>query len=114
MAALGTFLLLGTPEDTVWLPYVIVGVAVVAGSLVWGDRVAKTLIGHTPQQRGHRLKAHAATAVLISAGAYFGDAFSTTHVSDGAAARSEEHTSELQSHSDIVCRLLLEKKKHDR
>src|SRR5437588_4078325 len=26
-------------------------------------------------------------------------------------ARSEEHTSELQSHSDLVCRLLLEKKK---
>src|SRR5438034_8128633 len=26
-------------------------------------------------------------------------------------SRSEEHTSELQSHSDIVCRLLLEKKK---
>src|SRR6202022_5042205 len=25
--------------------------------------------------------------------------------------RSEEHTSELQSHSDVVCRLLLEKKK---
>src|SRR5437667_4099153 len=25
--------------------------------------------------------------------------------------RSEEHTSELQSHHDIVCRLLLEKKK---
>src|SRR5947207_7055837 len=27
------------------------------------------------------------------------------------AHRSEEHTSELQSHSDLVCRLLLEKKK---
>src|SRR5438034_4500939 len=27
------------------------------------------------------------------------------------AIRSEEHTSELQSHSDLVCRLLLEKKK---
>src|SRR2546428_2350132 len=27
------------------------------------------------------------------------------------AARSEEHTSELQSRSDLVCRLLLEKKK---
>src|SRR5438034_3711586 len=27
------------------------------------------------------------------------------------ARRSEEHTSELQSHSDLVCRLLLEKKK---
>src|SRR5437588_8644768 len=28
--------------------------------------------------------------------------------------RSEEHTSELQSHSDLVCRLLLEKKKPSR
>src|SRR5438034_1607370 len=27
-----------------------------------------------------------------------------------AGRRSEEHTSELQSHSDLVCRLLLEKK----
>src|SRR5947207_6357857 len=27
-------------------------------------------------------------------------------------ARSEEHTSELQSHSDLVCRLLLEKKSY--
>src|SRR5947207_8584682 len=30
-----------------------------------------------------------------------------------AHARSEEHTSELQSHSDLVCRLLLEKKKNE-
>src|SRR5438034_2105787 len=29
----------------------------------------------------------------------------------GQIERSEEHTSELQSHSDLVCRLLLEKKK---
>src|SRR5438132_6642722 len=29
----------------------------------------------------------------------------------GEVLRSEEHTSELQSHSDLVCRLLLEKKK---
>src|SRR5947207_15444459 len=29
----------------------------------------------------------------------------------GRLSRSEEHTSELQSHSDLVCRLLLEKKK---
>src|SRR2546430_10625240 len=28
------------------------------------------------------------------------------------ARRSEEHTSELQSQSNLVCRLLLEKKKH--
>src|SRR5207249_6230680 len=32
----------------------------------------------------------------------------------GAALRSEEHTSELQSRFDLVCRLLLEKKKRKR
>src|SRR5438477_8931428 len=32
--------------------------------------------------------------------------------SAGPARRSEEHTSELQSHVNIVCRLLLEKKNH--
>src|SRR5438067_9372730 len=31
----------------------------------------------------------------------------------GTPVRSEEHTSELQSRFDIVCRLLLEKKKHN-
>src|SRR2546430_4246449 len=31
-----------------------------------------------------------------------------------AAGRSEEHTSELQSQSNLVCRLLLEKKKKHR
>src|SRR5438034_7899191 len=30
-----------------------------------------------------------------------------------AVGRSEEHTSELQSHSDLVCRLLVENKKKD-
>src|SRR5256885_12943698 len=33
---------------------------------------------------------------------------------DPARARSEEHTSELQSPCNLVCRLLLEKKKTDR
>src|SRR5437667_8841207 len=32
-------------------------------------------------------------------------------LSTGVKARSEEHTSELQSHHDLVCRLLLEQKK---
>src|SRR2546428_2791072 len=31
----------------------------------------------------------------------------------GTGGRSEEHTSELQSRSDLVCRLLLEKKKNN-
>src|SRR2546426_7323023 len=34
-------------------------------------------------------------------------------VSDGPPPRSEEHTSELQSPCNLVCRLLLEKKKHN-
>src|SRR5438034_6370845 len=42
------------------------------------------------------------------------DAVSAKAATDPDSAgreRSEEHTSELQSHSDLVCRLLLEKKK---
>src|SRR5437773_2121681 len=40
------------------------------------------------------------------------DSFANRHVSGRfAKLRSEEHTSELQSHHDLVCRLLLEKKK---
>src|SRR2546421_9411208 len=54
-----------------------------------------------------------------------GNSYGFAHVSvlgqgieDGAlsgdrASRSEEHTSELQSRSDLVCRLLLEKKKKE-
>src|SRR3989440_8602087 len=33
---------------------------------------------------------------------------------NGCSRRSEEHTSELQSRSDLVCRLLLEKKKNEK
>src|SRR5438034_7890096 len=40
---------------------------------------------------------------------YIGSAVET--IEGIRAIRSEEHTSELQSHSDLVCRLLLEKKK---
>src|SRR5256712_8653850 len=37
-----------------------------------------------------------------------------TRASRNTVARSEEHTSELQSRSDLVCRLLLEKKTNNR
>src|SRR5438034_5256688 len=39
-----------------------------------------------------------------------GQSVNTTY--SAVRIRSEEHTSELQSHSDLVCRLLLEKKNH--
>src|SRR2546430_13695264 len=41
----------------------------------------------------------------------FGGANSLAQVINIATNRSEEHTSELQSQSNLVCRLLLEKKK---
>src|SRR5438034_7802641 len=44
-------------------------------------------------------------ALLLSGSVLHGD------TARGIGLRSEEHTSELQSHSDLVCRLLLEKKK---
>src|SRR5437588_6981420 len=44
----------------------------------------------------------------------FSSSFRLRVMSPQAEARSEEHTSELQSHSDLVCRLLLEKKKQSR
>src|SRR5205085_11760287 len=49
---------------------------------------------------------HAAAEVTLEPGAGI-EAFRREH---GAVARSEEHTSELQSQSNLVCRLLLEKK----
>src|SRR5260221_6420107 len=53
----------------------------------------------------HRLGA------LVHLGAHF-DVVGAQHALSNLrhVARSEEHTSELQSHSDLVCRLLLEKK----
>ena len=39
------------------------------------------------------------------------DEWAQAKASDDNRARSEEHTSELQSHSELVCRILLEKKK---
>src|SRR5690349_22022630 len=41
----------------------------------------------------------------------FGLVAAVGELGDGRAHRSEEHTSELQSRRDLVCRLLLEKKK---
>src|SRR5438105_6193705 len=49
--------------------------------------------------------------VTSQARKYVSQAFVTIRDFSLPAARSEEHTSELQSRVDLVCRLLLEKKK---
>src|SRR5690242_20896668 len=58
------------------------------------------------------LLAQSSSYSLLSRRAWDGQAKvrSTTH-RRGSTRRSEEHTSELQSHVNLVCRLLLEKKK---
>src|SRR5206468_9020415 len=47
----------------------------------------------------------------VGAADRFTDLFLERYVDAAGLGRSEEHTSELQSRSDLVCRLLLEKKK---
>src|SRR5260370_3064669 len=67
-----------------------------------GYRVRLCLPGNASPERKHVLKAYGAEMVFSNA----------AEGSDGAILlRSEEHTSELQSHLNLVCRLLLEKKK---
>src|SRR5207237_10282280 len=58
-------------------------------------------------RHAHVLEAHGATADG-GAGPGAADLVPEQHV---RVSRSEEHTSELQSHLNLVCRLLLEKKK---
>src|SRR5688572_31039541 len=60
---------------------------------------ALPIFGPPPQRRGQRGQAGGRLPGLVG-----------RHV-ERLAPRSEEHTSELQSQSNLVCRLLLEKKK---
>src|SRR5436190_13059536 len=65
-------------------------------------------------QHFHRLPA---TPHTVAYGYYSAAAVPVLRIASGdtveVETRSEEHTSELQSHSDLVCRLLLEKKKQN-
>src|SRR5256886_11331055 len=63
---------------------------------------------HLVRQHSHRVQVGPVIQVRVARGLLGG------HVGGGAERRSEEHTSELQSQSNLVCRLLLEKKKKHR
>src|SRR5438034_9212716 len=58
----------------------------------------------------YTLSLHDALPIFPAPGAGSGTALRAPGATP-VPGRSEEHTSELQSHSDLVCRLLLEKKK---
>src|SRR5260221_2813087 len=53
----------------------------------------------------------AGTAIPRATAALTSSCLTVSPIASAAVARSEEHTSELQSHNDLVCRLLLDKKK---
>src|SRR5438093_9551510 len=55
----------------------------------------------------------AATECYYSNSLYFDEAYVSTRIAQFVETRSEEHTSELQSLTNLVCRLLLEKKKNN-
>src|SRR5436190_4961510 len=64
------------------------------------------------QQMIDKVKARNPNVRVVIAGMQLPNYGADDYVSGfGKMFRSEEHTSELQSHSDLVCRLLLEKKK---
>src|SRR5260221_8334262 len=69
-----------------------------------------TLFPYTTLFRSHQ---PAAEGVVVTAIAIDGHADVHLTLVQLLGGRSEEHTSELQSHSDLVCRLLLEKKKEN-
>src|SRR5437016_11296912 len=72
-------------------------------------RRSENLAGHAVRRRVPRRSALAGVSALwVGAGARRTGA---KPVPDSVARRSEEHTSELQSLTNLVCRLLLEKKK---
>src|SRR5260221_5378477 len=75
-----------------------------------GGRVVDFL--HEPRSRDCRLSHFSGDCAGNGRGP---DSAENLPLADGASTRkmrSEEHTSELQSHSDLVCRLLLEKKRN--
>src|SRR5438270_7591896 len=64
-----------------------------------------------PTTEIYTLSLHDALPIYVGPRRAFFDREADLGAADQGDARSEEHTSELQSQSNLVCRLLLEKKK---
>src|SRR5438477_5309275 len=87
---------IGTPPPPLVPPEVVTIEVDFDGTLIWNGRVVPNR-----QELEERLRAAAETPVQPE-----------VHLRPNKLVkRSEEHTSELQSHVNLVCRLLLEKKK---
>src|SRR2546430_12716402 len=91
------------PPRSTLFPYTTLFRSHAVGVLGPGDRVGERAGAVTPGVGEQRFR-HLDELLLRRAAHLF-------HHLRGVTARSEEHTSELQSQSNLVCRLLLEKKK---
>src|SRR5260221_10002597 len=78
----------------------------------WSSDVCSSdLVGaHQREERGQEGAALRACALVQQVGELIEFQAQEAQAEQAGDGRSEEHTSELQSHSDLVCRLLLEKK----
>src|SRR5260370_8393497 len=79
---------------------------------VWSVKILSATLGSAGTLAVYKASAAGQTSRLVG----FNSASQTLQPMFWAAnqCRSEEHTSELQSHLNLVCRLLLEKKKKDK
>src|SRR2546427_7378711 len=91
------FLMIRRPPRSTLFPYTTLFRSTIPTHLA-GDKYVSAVDVHP----GDRNTVHHVIAFIDSTG---------DDVVHGVAVRSEEHTSELQSQSNLVCRLLLEKKK---
>src|SRR5207249_9442842 len=99
----------------------LVVVAILVGGAVWGYFYAQSR-GNVPKYRLVRVERGPLTAavsatgnlnavITVQVGSQVSGQIKEIFVDFNSPVRSEEHTSELQSRFDLVCRLLLEKKK---
>src|SRR4051794_41724805 len=70
-----------------------------------------TLFPYTTLFRSERARVFSARLMTVRPVAVLGVSFAAGSIPSSQVARSEEHTSELQSPVHLVCRLLLAKKK---
>src|SRR5438874_13666687 len=92
--------------------YTVIGVSLPFFFYLLSSPPSSTLFPYTTLFRSRRAPARRATrSSRRQRGRALHPAGRRPHERAGTLPRSEEHTSELQSRRDLVCRLLLEKKK---
>src|SRR5436309_10686769 len=101
--------MLRRPPKSTLFPYTTLFRSLFAAGRGWADPVISNIIGMPGPDHNRKVRADRGEAAAVNSGKmcrFRGCNVPPLHL------RSEEHTSELQSRENLVCRLLLEKKKH--